>query len=138
MSLWKEGGSGIPEDQAQKALLGSMFQLIYNFIITYKLILKLDALFFSISTWYLFQAFQMLEHATYLETVALRLCHDVVQIFSATLEGINTTKIFDLLEGTLGVNLPKDDEDDDEVESAQSADKVKFSIPAKSPSTTHK
>ena len=71
--------------------------------------------------------------------------------------GTNTTKIFDLPEGTFGVDLPKDDEDDDEVESvseeeeehlpqtgttshaaAQSDDITKFSIPAKSPSITHK
>ena len=51
----------------------------------------------------------MLEHATYLETVALILHHDAVQTFSATLAETNTTKIFDLLEGIFGVDLPKDD-----------------------------
>ena len=66
-------------------------------------------------------------------------------------------KILDLLEGSFGVDLPKDDEDDVEVESvseeeeehlpqtgttshiaAQSADSAKFSTPAHSPSTAHK
>ena len=56
----------------------------------------------------------MLEHATYLDTVALRLCHDAVHAISATLLGTNTAKIFNLLEGTFGVDFPKDDEDDDE------------------------
>ena len=42
-----------------------------------------------------FKAFWMLEHATYLGTVALRLCHDAVQTISTTLVGTNTTKIFD-------------------------------------------
>ena len=34
MSVWKEGGSGIPEDQAQEALLGVSSYPLYNFIIT--------------------------------------------------------------------------------------------------------
>ena len=60
----------------------------------------------------------MTEHATYLKNVALRLHHDVVQTFSATLLGTNTAKILDLLEGTFGVDLlSKDEEDDVEVES---------------------
>ena len=49
-----------------------MFHLINNFLITHKPILETDVLFF-ISTWYIFVALQMLEHATYLETLALRL-----------------------------------------------------------------
>ena len=61
-----------------------------------------------------FQTFQMLKHATYLETVALRLCHNGVCTISATLVGINTAKIFDLLEGIFGVDFPKGDEDNDE------------------------
>ena len=104
-----------------------------------------------------FQAFWMLEHATYLDSVALRLCHNAVQTISATLAGTNTAKIIDLLEDTFGVNLPKDDEDGNEVESitreeeehlpqtgmtshaaAQSADITEFSQPSESPSTTHK
>ena len=44
--MWKEEGSGIPEDQAQEALLGVCFHLINNFLITHKPILKRDALFF--------------------------------------------------------------------------------------------
>ena len=57
----------------------------------------------------------MFEHATYLESVALQLHHDVVQTISATLSGTNTTKIVYLLEGTFGVDLPaRDDEDDDD------------------------
>ena len=100
----------------------------------------------------------MLEHAICLETVALRLHHDRIQTISATLVGTNTAKIVDLLEGTFGVDFPKDDEDDDEeVESvtseeeehlpqtgmtshaaAQSADITKFSQPSESPSTTHR
>ena len=81
----------------------------------------------------------------------------MVQTISATLVGTNTTNIFDLLKGTCDVDLLKDDEDDDEVESvseeegehlpqtrvtshaaAQSAHIAKFSIPAESPSVTHK
>ena len=59
-----------------------------------------------------------MEHATYLENVALRLCYNVVQTLSATLAGTNTAKILNLLEGTFGVDLPsKDEEDDVEVES---------------------
>ena len=73
---------------------------------------------------------------------------------SGTLAGTNTTKIFDLLEGTFGVDFPKDD---DEVESvseeeeedlpqtgttshaaAQLADIARFSLPSESPSTAHK
>ena len=89
----------------------------------------------------------MLEHATYLETVALRLHHDAVQTISATLVGTNTTKLFDLLEGTFGVDLPKDDEEVESVSeeeeehlpqtgmtshaAAQSADTTKFSAPVK-------
>ena len=99
----------------------------------------------------------MLEPSTYLETVALRLCNDAVWMISATLVGTNTTKIFDLLECTFDVDFPKDDENDDEVESvseeeeehlpqtgmtshtaAQSADIAKFSLPSESPSTAHK
>ena len=49
----------------------------------------------------------------YLENVALRVCHDAVKTISATLVGTNTTEIFDLLEGTFGVDFPKDEEDDD-------------------------
>ena len=67
-----------------------------------------------------FQAFWILEHATYLESVALRLCHDAVHTISATLVGINTENITDLLEGTFGSALPTRDEDDnEEVESYQ-------------------
>ena len=97
----------------------------------------------------------MLEHATYLENVALRLHHDAVQTLSATLAGTNITKILDLLEGTFGVDLPKDKEDDVDMVSvseeeqlpqtgmtshvaAQSGDSVKFSTPAQSPSISHK
>ena len=99
----------------------------------------------------------MLEHATYLKIVALRLQHDAVQTFSATLVRTNITKIIDLLEVTFGVDLSKDDEDDIEVESvseeeeehlpqtgmtshaaAQSVDSAKYSTPAQSPSITHK
>ena len=98
----------------------------------------------------------MLEHTNYLETVALRVHHDAVQTFSANLAGTNTTKILNILEGTFGLDLQKDDENDVEVESvseekehppqtgmtscaaAQSADSAKFSTPAQSPSTTHK
>ena len=70
----------------------------------------------------------------------------------------NTTKIFNFLEGTFCVDVPKDDEDDDEVESVneeeeqeflphtgmtshaadQSVDIAKFFTPDESPSTTHK
>ena len=97
----------------------------------------------------------MLEHTTYLETVALRLCHDAVQTISTTLAGTNTAKIIDLLEGTFGVDFPQDD--DEKVESVtseeeehlpqtgmtshavvQSADIAKFSQPSASPSITHK
>ena len=104
-----------------------------------------------------FQAFWMLEHATYLETVTLRIYHDTAGTISATLAGTNMTKIYDLLEGTFGVDFPKDDEDDDEVESvseeeeehlpqtgmtshavAQSAEFAKFSLPSESLSTAHK
>ena len=101
----------------------------------------------------------MLEHATYLENVELRLDHDAVQTLSATLAGTNTAKILDLLEGTFGVVLPsKDEEDDVDMESvseeeeeeqlpqtgmtshvaAQSADSVKFSTPSQSSSTSQK
>ena len=60
----------------------------------------------------------MLEHATYLENVALRLNHNAVQTLSATLAGTNTANILDLLEGTFGVDLPsKNEEDDVNVES---------------------
>ena len=101
----------------------------------------------------------MLEHATYLENVALRLHHDVVQTLSATLAGNNTAKILYLLKDTFGVNLlSKDEEDDVKVESdseeeeeeqlpqtgttsqvaAQSTDSAKFSTPSSSPSTSQK
>ena len=97
----------------------------------------------------------MLEHTTYLETVDLRLQHDAVWTFSATLARTNTTKILDLLEGTFGVDLPKDDEDDVDMEcvseeeqlhqtgmtshiAAHSGDSAKFSTPAQSPSISHK
>ena len=93
----------------------------------------------------------MLEHAT----VALRLWHDAVWTLSATLARTNTTKILDHFEGTLGVDLPKDEKDDVEVESVseeewlpqtgmtycvagQSADSAKFSTPTHSPSTSHR
>ena len=57
----------------------------------------------------------MLEHATYLESMALRLHHDAIQTISTTLVGTNTAKIIDLLEDTFGVDLPtRDEEDDDE------------------------
>ena len=100
----------------------------------------------------------MLEHATLLETVALRLCHDAVQTISTTLVGTNTAKIVDLLEGTFSVDFPEDDEDDDEetesvtseeedhlpltgmtsCAAAQSAGISKFSQPSKNPSATHR
>ena len=97
----------------------------------------------------------MLEHAAYLENVALRLHHNAVQTLSATLAGPNTAKILDLLKGTFGVDLPlKDEKEDVEVESvseeqlsqigmtshvaAQSADSAKFSTPTQSPSTSQK
>ena len=99
----------------------------------------------------------MLEHAAFLETVALRLCHYAVQTISATLVGTNTAKIVNLLEGTFGVDLPKNDKDDyEEAESvtneeeehlpqtgatshvaAQSVDIAKFSQPFESSSTTN-
>ena len=99
----------------------------------------------------------MLEHATYLENVALRLHHNAVQTLGATLVGTNTAKICDLLEGTFGMDLLSKDEDNDfEVESAsdeeeeeqlpqtgttsciaaQSADSAKFSTPSQSPCTS--
>ena len=101
----------------------------------------------------------MLEHATHLENVALRLHHDAVQTLSATVAGTNTAKILHLLKGTFGVDLPsKDEEDDVEVESdseeeeeeqlpqvgttsqvaAERADSAKFSTPSQSPSTSWK
>ena len=103
----------------------------------------------------------MLEHATYLENVALRLHHDALQTLTSTLAGTNMARIFGLLKGTFGVDLPsKDEEDDVEVESAsedeeeeeeqlpqtgttshvaaQSPDSVKFSTPSQSPSTSQK
>ena len=52
----------------------------------------------------------MLEHV-------LRLWHDAVWTLSATLAWTNTTKILDLLEGTFGVDLPKEEQDNVEVES---------------------
>ena len=59
----------------------------------------------------------MLEHATYLESMALRLYHDMVQTISAFLSGTNTTKVIDLLEGTFGVDLPtRDNKDNDNEE----------------------
>ena len=61
----------------------------------------------------------MLEYASYLESVALRLCHNAEQTHSATLAGTNTAKILDLLECTFGVDLPSENEEDDvDVESA--------------------
>ena len=94
----------------------------------------------------------MLKHATYLEPVALRLCHDIVQTISATLVGTNTAKVIDLLEGTFGVNHPTRDDEDKPVTgeekeqlpkmgstthaAGQSADIVKFTQPPKSSSTT--
>ena len=65
----------------------------------------------------------MLEHATYLECVPIRLCHDAVQTVSTTLAATNTAKVVDLLEVTYGVDLPtrdnedhKDDNKEEEVE----------------------
>ena len=59
-----------------------------------------------------------MEHATCLENVALRLCHNAVQTLSATLAGTNTAKILDLLKGTFGIELlSKDEEDDVKMES---------------------
>ena len=55
----------------------------------------------------------MLKHATYLENVALRLHHNVVQTLSPTLAGTNTAKFLDLLKGTFPVDLPSMDEEDD-------------------------
>ena len=102
----------------------------------------------------------MLEHATYLENVALRLHYDEVQILSATLAGTNIAKILELLKGTFHVDLPsKDEEDNVEVESVseeeeeeeqlsqtgmtshvavQSANSAKFSTASQSPSTSQK
>ena len=101
----------------------------------------------------------MLEHAAYLENVALRLPHDVVQTLSTTLAGTNTAKILDLLKGIFGMDLlSKDEEDDVEVESdseekeeeqlpqtgttsqvaAETADIAKFSTPSPSLSTSQK
>ena len=74
MSSWKEGGSGIPEDQAQEALLGVGSHPLYNFTTTLHVNSETLCLilFYSILILY-FQAFWMLELATYLETVAQRL-----------------------------------------------------------------
>ena len=65
----------------------------------------------------------MLEHATYLECVPIRLCHDAVQTVCTTLAATNTAKVVDLLEVTFGVDLPtrdnedhKDDNKEEEVE----------------------
>ena len=69
----------------------------------------------------------MLEHATYLENVALRLHHDAVQNLFATLVGTNAAKMFDLLEGTIGVDLPsKDEEDNVKVESDSEEEEEQF------------
>ena len=55
----------------------------------------------------------MLEHANFLESVALWLHHDMVQTIYNTLPGTNTAKAVNLLQGTFGINLPaRDDEDD--------------------------
>ena len=102
----------------------------------------------------------MLEHATNLESMALRLCHDAMQTISATLVGTNTAKVTDQLEGMFSVDLPTrddvDNKDDDEQAepvtgeeeghltevgttthaAAQSADIVKFTQPPDSSSTT--
>ena len=76
-----------------------------------------------------------------------------MQYKPSLLHRTNTTKIFDLLEGTIVVDLPKDDEVESVSEgeeeclpqtgmtsqaTAQSADIAKFSIPSESPSTTCK
>ena len=101
----------------------------------------------------------MLEHATHLESVAVWLCHDVLQIISATLVGTNTSRVVDLLEGMFGVDLStrddEDDHDEEEVEpiiseeeehlpevgttthaTAQSADIAELAQPPVSSSTT--
>ena len=99
----------------------------------------------------------MLEHATYLESMALRLCHNAVLTISTTLVRTNTAKIIDLLGSTFGVDLTtrNDEDDDEEVESvtseeeehlpkmgstshvsAQSAQVAKFTQPPDSSSTT--
>ena len=65
----------------------------------------------------------MLEHASYLENVVLRPCHNAVQTLSATLVGTDTAKILDSLKETFGIDLPsKDEEDDVGVESASEED----------------
>ena len=65
----------------------------------------------------------MLEHASYLENVVLRLCHNAVQTLSAIIVGTNTAKILDSLKETFGMDLlSKDEEDDVEVESASEED----------------
>ena len=116
MSSWKGA-----EVEFQKIRLRRLFLEyipIYSTILLYpyKLTPKLYASFLFHSH-LVFQALRMLEHATYLETVALRLHHDAVCTISATLVGTNTAKIFNLLEGTFGVDFPKDEEDDyEEVE----------------------
>ena len=89
----------------------SIFHLITNFLKTHKLILKFDVLFF-LSLPYLLQALLMLEHATYLENVALKLHQNVVQTLSVTLAGTNTAKILNLLKGNFGEDLPSKDEED--------------------------
>ena len=63
-----------------------------------------------------FQAFWMLEHVTYFETMALTLWLDTVQSISATPVGTNTAKVIDLLEGTFDVDLPTRDNDDNDKE----------------------
>ena len=91
----------------------------------------------------------MLEHATYLENVALTLCYDAVKTLSATLAGTNTAKILDLLIGTFCVDLPSKDEENDEVESIseemeeekqlpQRGTTSHVATPSQSPSTSQK
>ena len=97
----------------------------------------------------------MLEHATYLECIALRLHHNAIQTISATLAGATTAKIVDLPESIFGADLPtRNDEETEAVTSeeeehlpkvgtisqaaAQSADIAKFAQPSNSSSTTLK
>ena len=55
-----------------------------------------------------------------LESVALQLHHNAVQIISITLVRTNTAKIVDLLEGMFGVDLPARDDNDDNEEEVES------------------
>ena len=101
----------------------------------------------------------MLEHATYLENVAFKLCHNVVQTLPATLACTNNAKTLYLLKDPFGVDLPSKDEEDDVEEdsdseeeeedhltqaattsqvAAETADSAKFSMPSQSPSTSWK